>query len=227
MECTLKISNQGLADYYHPKVQERALALTESEPLLAGKIKKIFNFVRDEIKFGFPPDGDFTCASKTLEIGIGQCNTKGTLFLALCKAVDIPARIHFSLIKREIQRGIFPHFLYILLPKKLSHSWIEIKLDQKWKRIDGYIDDLIYFRGAIDKLSKNKWDIGYSVAIDPEEKFEQMAAVIEDHGIWDDPLDYYQSSHYRNKPNQFKKYLYHLTLPWINSRINKIRHSQI
>ena len=36
------------------------------------------SFVRDDIKFGFPPAADWTPASETLQLGIGQCNTKGT-----------------------------------------------------------------------------------------------------------------------------------------------------
>ena len=45
----------------------------------AEKIQRIFKFVRDEIKFGFPLEGDWVSASKTLDIKIGQCNTKSTL----------------------------------------------------------------------------------------------------------------------------------------------------
>lgn len=221
-----------LADYHHTSVQETALILTRNEPDLRRKIQRIFNFVRDDIKFGFPPEADWTPASKTLEIKLGQCNTKGTLFLALCKAAGIPARIHFSLIKREIQRGIFPEFLYLLLPKKLSHSWIEVEIDGKWIRIDGYIDDMVFFRGAQNKLSQAKWDTGFSIAghdeASPElslekEKFEQMCAVIEDHGVWDDPVSYYRSDLYQNKPNTLKKILYRMFLPLVNARIEKIR----
>ena len=159
---------QLLADYQNPKVHEVALNLTQNESDITGKVEHIFKFVRDEIKFGFPLEGDWVSASKTLQIKIGQCNTKSTLFLALCKAVNIPARIHFSLIKREVQHGVFPEFLYFLLPKQLSHSWIEIKIADKWIRIDGYIDDLVYFRGAIDQLTKSGWNIGFAIACDGE-----------------------------------------------------------
>ncbi|HEN5573913.1 TPA: transglutaminase family protein [Legionella pneumophila] len=222
-----------LADYQNPMVQKVALELTQTESDIVGKVRRIFEFVRDEIKFGFSPDGDWVSASKTLQIKIGQCNTKSTLFLALCKALNIPARIHFSLIKREIQHGVFPEFLYLLLPKQLSHSWIEINIDNKWLRIDGYIDDLVYFRGAIDQLTKSGWDIGFAIACDEEklspefnpneEKFEQMCAVTEDHGIWNDPIEYYQSNLYRNRPNFLKQFIYRLFIPLVNHRIEKIR----
>ncbi len=226
---------QALADYQNPTVYEVARALTKNEPEIAGKVLRIFNYVRDEIKFGFPREGDWVAASKTLQIKIGQCNTKSTLFLALCKALNIPARIHFSLIKREIQHGVFPAFLYVFLPKKLSHSWIEVKIDQQWIQIDGYIDDLIYFRGAMNKLAKSGWEIGFAIAckgdqLSPElnlkqKKFVQMCAVIEDHGVWDEPVEYYQSKLYKNRPSAMKQFFYRLFIPLVNARIEKIRNA--
>lgn len=226
---------ERLADYQHPNVHEVAIELTQGESKREGKLQRIFNFVRDEIQFGFPLEGDLVSASETLQIKMGQCNTKSTLFLALCKAINIPARIHFSLIKREIQQGIFPGFLYIFLPYTLSHSWVEVEIGQQWIRIDGYIDDLVFFRGAIDKLAQSGWNIGFAIACDedklsPElslnqEQFEQMCAVIEDHGVWDDPIEYYQTNLYRNRPNALKQFLYRLFVPIINARIEKIRRS--
>jgi len=43
-------------------------------------LESIFQFVRDEILFGFPPEGDFVKASHTIERGYGQCNPISTLF---------------------------------------------------------------------------------------------------------------------------------------------------
>ena len=48
-------------------------------------LKAIYNFVRDEILFGYNVD-DSISASKVLSDGYGQCNTKGTLFMALLRA---------------------------------------------------------------------------------------------------------------------------------------------
>jgi transglutaminase-like putative cysteine protease len=47
------------------------------------KIESIFYFVRDGIKFGFPPKFDEVKASQVIDYGLGYCNTKATLFLAL------------------------------------------------------------------------------------------------------------------------------------------------
>ena len=128
------------------------------------KLDRLFHYVRDDIKFGFTQDGDLMKASTTIRLGKGQCNTKGTLLLALSKAVGIPARIHFSLIKKEIQRGLFTGLGYKLMPLLLSHSWIEVEVDGKWRSIHSYINDEEYYMAAKSELKKKRWDTGYSVS---------------------------------------------------------------
>ena len=59
------------------------------------RIQAIYNYVRDEILFGYNTD-DGIPASKVLADGYGQCNTKGTLFMALLRGCDIPCRVHFT-----------------------------------------------------------------------------------------------------------------------------------
>lgn len=108
-----------LVDYGHPLVRETVARLTRGEVSLRGKLEKLFYYVRDEIRFGFPKNGDLVKASDTIRLGMGQCNTKGVLFFSLCKAAGIPARIHFSLIKKEIQRGLFTGIGYALMPSLL------------------------------------------------------------------------------------------------------------
>ena len=49
------------------------------------RIKAIYDFVRDEVLFGYN-ESDNVCASKVLSDGFGQCNTKGTLFMALLQS---------------------------------------------------------------------------------------------------------------------------------------------
>ncbi|MFG5383588.1 transglutaminase domain-containing protein [Yoonia sp. R2-816] len=66
-----------------------------------------FLLFREDIQFGCPKDGDYVKASGTVRLRHWQCNTKATLLPALCKAAGIPARIHFSLISKDIQKGFF------------------------------------------------------------------------------------------------------------------------
>lgn len=66
------------------------------------RIKEIYNFVRDDILFGYNED-DAICASKVLLDGYSQCNTKGTLFMALLQSCKIPCRIHGFTIKKRLR----------------------------------------------------------------------------------------------------------------------------
>jgi hypothetical protein len=226
-------SDQKLADYDNPLVRETAERLISDANTVREKLYRLFHYVRDDIKFGFPRDGDLVKASGTIRLGKGQCNTKGTLLLALCKAVGIPTRIHFSSIKKEIQRGLFTGLGYKLIPPLLSHSWIEVDVNEKWRRIDSYINDEEYYLAAKSALKNKGWDTGYSVScpggecscdfnID-EEVFVQMGAVVGDHGVWDDPVDYYATDQYQNRPNTIKLILYRLLIWRVNRRVESMR----
>lgn len=222
-----------LADAGDPLVRATATRLTRSAPDTRGKVGNLFHYVRDDVRFGFPRNGDLTSASETIRLGYGQCNTKGTLFLALCKAAGIPARLHFSLIDKSIQRGIFHGVAYRLLPERLSHSWLEVEIDGTWRRLDGYINDAPFFQAAQNELRRRGWDTGFSIAdgscaasiaFAPEqETFVQMEAVLDDHGVWDEPAAYYRSPAYRNHPGLFRRLMYRLLIGGINDTIAAMR----
>jgi transglutaminase-like putative cysteine protease len=222
-----------LADSDHPLVTATAQRLVEGETSTRRRIERLFHYVRDDIAFGFPDAGDLVTASQTIALGMGQCNTKTTLFLALCKALGIPARVHFSLIRKEIQRGLFSELAYRLMPPLISHSWLEVQVDGTWRRLDSYINDEPFYEGGKRELRRCGWDTGFSIAcasgessaafnIDTE-KFVQMDAVVDDHGVWDEPADYYASARYRNRPGFFKLLLYRLLVGSINRRVRAIR----
>ncbi|MHA6325833.1 transglutaminase-like domain-containing protein [Roseivivax sp. CAU 1753] len=225
------------ADHDHPAIKELADTLTRSETTPRAKLDRIFHYVRDDIRFGFPVDGDFMKASDTIRLGYGQCNTKATLLLALCRAAGIPARIHFSLISKDIQKGFFRGLAYWLMPKEISHSWIEVEIDGRWRRIDTFINDRTLFDAAKAKVRKLGWSVGYSVALKDgeasaelnldDEAYQQMAAVTDDHGIWDDPSDYYASESYRNKPDGFRMWVYRHLIGGINRRVETLRREHV
>ena len=82
-----------LSDHENELVVNLAVKLTQNETSVRKKLENLFYYVRDEILFYFPENGDLMKASETIKQGGGQCNTKGTLLVALCRAVGIPARI--------------------------------------------------------------------------------------------------------------------------------------
>lgn len=224
---------QKLADFSHPLVAQTAAQLTRDSKTDREKLECIFLYVRDKIEFGFPANGDLVPAHETLESGVGQCNTKATLFLALSKACDLPSRIHFSLIRRDIQKGFFTGIAYWLMPKYISHSWIEVEIDAKWRRIDSFINDMPLHNAAEQELARRGWTCGFSLALSNGhanadfsidiEAFAQMAAVTDDHGTWDEPADYYSSELYQNRPGFLKLWMYRLLISGINQRVEQLR----
>ena len=197
---------ENLSDFDHPSIIDKATELTHGTNSIEQKIEDLFQFVRDDIKFGFPPKWDIVRASEVLDYGLGYCNTKATLFLALLKAADISARIHCGLIDIEIMNGIFPSRLYSSMPSAGPHSWIEIEIDRSWKAIDSYINDVQFYRHALELLHESGRDTGYSISLAKgesscefnfgEKGYVHMGAVIEDHGVWEDFSEYVSSERY-------------------------------
>ena len=141
-----------LSDFDHPSIVDKAYNLTTDSNSVEHKIEAIFHFLWDDIKFGFPSKWDIIKASEVLDYGLGYCNPKATLFLALLKAANISARIHCGLVDLEIMRGIFPKRLYSSMPSAGTHSWIEIELDGSWRAIDSYINEERFYFHALKLL---------------------------------------------------------------------------
>ena len=196
-----------LSDFENPKVATKAAELTLGKHTPLEKIESIFYFVRDGIRFGFSPKWNEVKASEVIDYGLGYCNTKATLFLALSKASGVPARVHYGLIDIRIMQGILPSFSFPFMPKTGGHSWIEVQLEGRWRRIDSYINDKAFYERALTRLKASGRPFGYSVSFVEgksscefnfgEKGFVHMGAVVEDHGVWEDPADYFASDKYR------------------------------
>lgn len=112
-----------LLDVHHPVltqlIQQRAW---QNLPLFE-RIGAVYGFVRDEIAFGYNGSDDLP-ASQVLADGIGQCNTKSTLLMALLRAVGLPCRFHGFTIDKTLQRGAITGVAYLLAPRSIIHSWV-------------------------------------------------------------------------------------------------------
>ncbi len=221
-----------LSDFENPSIIAKAEELTANKITRLDKIESFFHFVRDDIRFGFPPKWDEVKASETLQYRMGYCNTKATLLLALCKAAGIPARIHTGLIDIKIMRGVFPSFAFPFLPSSGGHSWMEIKFEDQWKPIDSYINDKPFYDGALKTLQESGKVTAFSISQAKgksscefnfgEKGFVHMGAVVEDHGTWDDYSEYMLSDKYF-RMNRIQLMSYPL-IAWISNRnIDRLR----
>ena len=71
------------------------------------RIRAIYNYVRNEIQNGYNID-DRIPASRVLADGFGQCNTKGTLFMALLRPCGKPCRVHGFMVDNKLKKGAMP-----------------------------------------------------------------------------------------------------------------------
>ena len=159
------------------------------------RIRSIYNFIRDEIRFGYNVD-DSIPASKVLKDGYGQCNTKGTLFMALLRAVGIPCRVHGFTIRKELQEGAMTGFVYKQAPKNIFHSWVEVYLEGKWYELEAFIIDKDYL-GKLQQKNSNctgafcKYGVGVEDFKNPVIDFNrnntyiQSTGINQDFGIYD------------------------------------------
>ena len=101
----------ALLDYGHPSIQSLItqrgwMHFSEDE-----RIGAVYNFVRDGIAFGYNASDDLP-ASTVLADGIGQCNTKGTLLMALLRAVEQVNEAQKGLLSQRVVARFFcarPH----------------------------------------------------------------------------------------------------------------------
>lgn len=174
------------------------------------KIKSIYTYVRDEILFGYNTD-DSIPASKVLADGYGQCNTKGTLFMALLRAVGVPCRVHGFTIDKKLQKGAMTGIVYRAAPRNVFHSWVEVYLDGVWYELEAFILDSTYLH-ALQKLHPKCVGAfcGYGVAVknfqhpvidfNRNNTYIQSEGINQDFGIYDSPDELLKEHHQEMSP---------------------------
>ncbi|ALS01348.1 transglutaminase [Enterococcus silesiacus] len=196
------------------------------------KIQNIYNFIRDDIPFGFNI-ADELPASQILADGFGQCNTKGTLFMALLRANDIPCRIHAFLLDKKVQKGILEEDHYEVFPNQILHTWIEILYNGVWLDMEGFILDSKYFNNLQKKFSDSKgtffgYGVGTSNLKKPEIDWDegntyiQKEGIVKDLGVYDSP-DELLAAHSQNMSSEERKFYEDVIMDSMNKNIKKMR----
>lgn len=195
-------------------------------------IGAVYHYVRDEIRFGYNAD-DRLSASQVLKDGYGQCNTKGTLLMALLRALGISTRLHGFTIYNELQRGAIPDYLFVLAPKRIIHSWVEVYQNERWINLEGYIIDQA-FLGQVQRNFADQCQqfSGFGIAtkclatpnIDwqGEDTYIQSDGIADDFGVYSQPDDFY-ASHGSNLSGVKKVLFRYLFRHLINLNVHRIR----
>ena len=223
-----------LLDFSEPDIQrliaERGWAkLPQKE-----RIGAVYDFVRNDVLFGYNED-DALPASRVLAGGYGQCNTKGTLLMALLRSLGVPCRFHGFTIDKGLQRGVVPELVYPLAPRNILHSWVEVSFEDRWINLEGFILDDGVLTALRERFPDRDSLCAYGAGTDclqapgvewtGEDTFIQKTGITHDFGIYDAPDDFYAEHRQLSGLRGFlyRKFVRH----WMNRRVAAIRRGSV
>lgn len=202
---TALLEETPLLDYSHPRIAGLVEARGWDDTGIDDRAKAVYEYVRDEIPFGYNRE-EVIPASQVLSEGLGQCNTKGTLLMALLRRCDVPCRFHAFTVDKRLQAGLMPAGLFKLLPESIIHSWVEARLDDAWRNLEGFIIDTALLSRIQSRFPSWQGSFcGYGLACDElqhpsngwarNDTYIQHRAINGDLGIYDSPDRFYMSHH--------------------------------
>ncbi len=202
---------------------------------VSDRIGAIYDFVRNEIAFGYNRADDIP-ASEVLANGFGQCNTKGTLLMALFRGSGIRCRLHGFMIHKELQRGVVPELIYPLAPEEILHSWVEVEVGDRWVNLEGFILDQPYLEALQRNFAETESLCGYGAGTgclsDPQVEWEgrdtyiQKTGIVQDFGVFDTPDAFYAD--HAQSFGSIRGWLYRFIFRhWMNARVRSLRNGKL
>ena len=224
-----------LLNFNHPSLTELVknrgwTSLSEYE-----RIARTYDFVQNEIAFGYNEADDIP-ASQVYYDEYGQCNTKGTLLMALLRKCRVACRFHAFTIDKRLQKGVISGLAYNLAPRNIIHSWVEIWFEDKWVNLEGFILDRPYLESVQNRFSTIEGAFyGYAVATHDlknppiewkgSDTYIQKDGINHDYGVFDAPDDFYEK-HGANLSG-IKRFLFrHFIRKWMNNNVSRIRRGE-
>ncbi len=226
------LSETPMLNYSHASIQALIKARGWRDMDEFRRIRAIYNYVRDEILFGYNTD-DGISASDVLRDGYGQCNTKGTLFMALLRACGVRCRIHGFTIDKRLQKGAMTGLVYALAPGQVFHSWVEVELEGAWYELEAFILDKAYL-SRLQQLNKGCASAfcGYGAAVkdlkhpvidfDRCNTYIQSEGIVQDFGVYPSPDELLKEHH--QDMGRFKAFIYrNVGRHLMNRNVRRIR----
>ncbi len=195
-----------LLNFTNPSISELSEKMGWKDMSESEKIRSIYNYVRDDKKFGYNIDD------------------------------KIPCRFHGFTIDKALQKGAITGIWYQLSPRAIVHSWVEIYHDGVWYDIEGFIIDSDYLRTIQILNPDSKNFCGYGIAtkdlMNPEVSWDrnntyiQKEGINNDLGIYNDPDSFFVG--HSQKLGHLKRTVYkYITRHIMNRNVKRIRTFQI
>ncbi|EUA01014.1 transglutaminase-like domain-containing protein [Mycobacterium pseudokansasii] len=135
-------------DARHPLVRATAAALVHGATSDVERVGRIYHYVRDLpydilAAFRYLARGEHR-ASDALRHGVAFCMGKASMFVALCRAVGVPARVAFQTLSSPDKEFLSPEVRALWGGKSGRplpwHSLGEAYLGNRWVKLDATID---------------------------------------------------------------------------------------
>lgn len=229
------LAETTLLDFKTLSIQSLVKARGWCSLSVSGRIGAVYDFVRNEIKFGYNVN-DTLPASYVLKDGFGQCNTKATLLMALLRALDVSCRLHGFTIDKSLQRGVVPEAVYWMAPKSILHSWVEVEFEGRWMNLEGFILDQSVL-SALQKAFPGRNSLcAYGAGTDslqaPDLEWREASTYIQktginnDFGVFDAPDGFYAA--YQQDLTGLRGLIYRRIIRhWMNRRVAAMRRGVV
>lgn len=210
------LKNTVMLNYQTPQIADLISTQKWSDLNEFEKIGAIYDYVQNKILLGYNKYDNLT-ATQVLADGIGQCNTKATLIMALLRAVGVPCRLHGTKVTKVFQRSLMPKIMAKLAPPLIVHTWAEVYYNGDWLSLEGVITDKTFISGLQKLFPEHKGKFfDYAVAVKDfnnlqidwkgENTTVQQQAVVKDLGVYDTPDEFY--AEYKQEFRGIKKFMY-------------------
>jgi hypothetical protein len=227
------MDSSRLVDLNDPKVRLKAQSLTHLCRTDREKALAVYTAVK-RITFAKPVKFRMRMAHEVLRLKRADAEDKATLFVALLRAVGIPARLAYIELHGEILRGLTNAIASAARPA--VQAW----LDGRWRSTDTYIFDPHYLAAARARLRAQQWDWGFGVHRRGDSVWdgigdayltgnEEMSAAISlgALGIFHDPQEFQLSRAYKDRfPHVTRTMRWNVLAPGMNRAVKHLRESQ-
>lgn len=225
------LARTALLDFEHPAIEALVAGRGWRQLPAFERIGAAYNFVRNEIAFGYN-ESDELPASRVLADGIGQCNTKSTLLMALLRSSGVACRFHGFTIDKPLQKGAITGLAYWLAPRRIIHSWVEVWYGGRWVNLEGFILDARYLASLQRRFPQARRFCGYGAATPDlsspavewqgSDTFIQKEGIVDDFGLFDSPDAFY--ARHGSNLSGIKRWLYRAVIRHgMNANVARIR----
>ena len=229
-DATRWLSNTALLQHDHPRIRLLAMRLTQLRSGPREKALACYQFVR-KLPFACAADPSNTPAVDVLAAKTGDCCTKGTLFIALLRSIEIPARTRVVSLRPAYLRGIVDTG-----GELVEHAFTEVLIDQAWQGVDSYAVDLRLGLMARTRLLGEQGQCGYGVHVGGQvawnardSSFGHFSSAdteslpLCDFGAFDDVQHFFQATGTHPRPGWVRKQQWVIQAALANWRIRKLR----